>query len=166
MFMDRAVLAGLSLLVFTACSTSPSTPVEPEFNSPLLNVSLEESSNYWTLDRRSQVDARRAIGEPATSLACRRAVLAYTVDSTGRVFDVEIIDAWPNEAAVRYFASMQRQFRYDPAANNPDRIPIRTIGTQTAFVRGANCKFPPMKVLPWTDDQDRRSGSGTAGTLQ
>ncbi|MBL37331.1 MAG: hypothetical protein CMP07_02865 [Xanthomonadales bacterium] len=152
MFMDRAVLAGLSLLLFTACSTSPSTSVEPEFNAPLVNVSLDESSNYWTLDRRSQVDARRAIGAPATSYECRRAVLAYTVDSNGSVFDVEIVDAWPNEAAARYFAAMQGQFRYDPTATNPDRIPIRTIGTQTAFVRGADCEFPPMKGLSWPDE--------------
>ena len=151
MFMNRAVLAGLALLLFTACSTSPSTPVEPEFNGSILNVSLDESSNYWTLDRRSQVDARRAIGEPATSLACRRAVLAYTVDSNGRVFDVEVIDAWPNEAAARYFVAMQQLLRYEAAPANPGRIPIRTVGTNTAFRLGADCEFPPMNGLSWPE---------------
>lgn len=151
MFMDRAVSAGLSFLLFGGCSTSPSTPVEPEFNAPLLNVSLEESSNYWTLDRRSQGDARRAIGEPATSSACRRAVLAYTVDSNGRVFDVEVIDAWPNEAAARYFVAMRQHFRYEATPANTDRTPIRTVGTNTAMRLGANCEFPPMKGLSWPE---------------
>jgi len=151
MLMDKAVLAGLFLLMATACSTSPSIPVEPEFNASVLNVSLEESSNYWTLDRRSQVDARRAIGEPATSLACVRAVLAYTVDSNGRVFDVEIIDAWPDEAAARNFVTMRQHFRYEATPANTDRTPIRTVGTNTAMRRGADCEFPPMKGLSWPE---------------
>lgn len=148
--MNRLMPATLTAVLLAACSAAPPrSPDEPEFNAPVLEVSREESSNYWTINRQSQADARRAIGEPATSYECRRALPAYTVDSNGRVFDVEIVDAWPNEAAARYFAAMQRQFRYDPTAGNPDRIPIRTIGTQTAFVLGADCEFPPMKGLSW-----------------
>lgn len=151
--MNRLILATLTSVLLAACSATPTRdPGEPEFNAPVVEVSREESSNYWTLKRPSRADARRAIGEPGTSYECRRAVLAYTVDSKGRVFDVEIVDAWPNEAAAGYFAAMQRQFRYDPTATNLDRIPIRTIGTQTAFVRGADCEFPPMKGLSWPDE--------------
>ena len=150
--MSRLMLITLAGILLAACSATPTrTPDEPEYNVQVLEVSREESTNYWTIDRRSQVDARRAIGEPATSLACRRAVLAYTVDSNGRVFDVEIIDAWPDKAAARYFVAMRQHFRYETAPANSDRIPIRTIGTHTAFRRGADCEFPPMKGLSWPE---------------
>jgi len=151
--MNRLMFTTLAAMLLAACSTTPEVPVEPEFNAPVLNVSLEESSNYWTLDRRSQVDARRLIGEPATALACRRAVLAYTVDSNGRVFDVEVLDAWPNEAAARYFVAMRQHFRYEATPANTDRTPIRTVGTNTAMRRGADCEFPSMKGLSWPDDE-------------
>lgn len=150
--MSRFILTSLTGFLIAACSaTPPRTLVEPEFNAQVLDVSREDSTNYWTIDRRSQVDARRAIGEPATSLACRRAVLAYTVDSNGRVFDVEIIDAWPDEAAARYFVAMRQHFRYETTPANSDRTPIRTVATHTAFKRGADCEFPPMKGLSWPE---------------
>jgi len=85
---------------------------------------------------------------------CRKALLAFTVDSTGRVFDVEIVDAWPNEAAVTDFVQMQRRFRYEATPANADRTPVRSVTTHSGFIRGTECKFPEMNEQSWRDGAD------------
>lgn len=123
-------------LVLVAACAAPEPPTQPTFRSPVIEVPPKKLDEYWVVDKStvSRPPSRFRPGGP-----CQLVKLEYTIDSQGRVFDIEVLDSFPNESFVPTAKRILRARQFEPGKDNPERVPVRTVITEMLQLSSAGC---------------------------
>ncbi|MDT8449687.1 MAG: energy transducer TonB [Wenzhouxiangellaceae bacterium] len=123
-------------LVLVAACAAPEPQTQPTYRSPVIEISPNNLGQYWVVDKStvSRPPSRFRPGGP-----CQMVKLAYTIDSQGQVFDIEVIDSFPNESFVPTAKRILRARQFKPGEDNPERIPVRTVSTELLQLSSAGC---------------------------
>ena len=107
----RRASSGLALLTLAACAATS-----------VKEVSLHDQAQYWLVDRAS------LRGDVPAEDGCFRAKV--TIGADGKVTDPKVL-AVVGQQLSAWLPAFLAQLRFQPAPENPGRIPIRTILTWT-----------------------------------
>lgn len=120
-FARRGFSIGLVLGLLSACATAPSG-APPAARA----IDVRELPRYWQPER---LESSRIVLQPLASRAQRRwAAVVWVetvIDAEGRVIAARARDWRPEDAQPRWAEAAVRGFRFAPAADNPERIPVR-----------------------------------------
>jgi len=120
----KAIAVAFVVLALVGCST------QPRFASEPVDVREGQLHFFWIPDRSD-----RNLEVPAKAARDKvpgRVLVAYLIDSDGKVVDPQVMSARPpglyNEAAL----NLIRTQRFRPAPSNTNRIPVR-VRTEITF---------------------------------
>lgn len=120
-FAMRGVLIGLALGLLPACAAAPSA-----VPAAIRAIDAQELPRYWQPER---LESSRIVLQPLGSRAQRRwAAVVWVeavIDADGHVVAARARDWRPEDAKSRWAEAAVRGFRFVPAAENPERVPVR-----------------------------------------
>ncbi|SEM09817.1 TonB family C-terminal domain-containing protein [Pseudoxanthomonas sp. GM95] len=121
-------------LLFLLHTISPSAAAAPSETEPLV-VESSKVSSYWTADPRpfSPAGVTQLRGVKSTEVE-----VAYTINKNGKVTDVEVLSAKPENTNATWAVRAIKASRFIASASNADHTPIRSTATVTLNAESAN----------------------------
>lgn len=122
--MYKRTIAALFLLHHLSLASAAEQP---------LVVESTELRNYWTPDPRPFSAAAIPRGVMSTEVE-----VAYTINKKGKVGDVEVLSAKPDNTSATWAVRAIKASRYVATAANADHTPVRTTATITLSAKPGN----------------------------
>lgn len=109
----------IAALFLTGCAATP----KPVLNAEPIEVTYDEVAEYW-IAQQGGVTVSSSEG----GTGCFAVEIRYLIDSNGRVHEVEVLDAKPNNRLNRTAVEVQESFSYRPSVSNSERTPVSVRG--------------------------------------
>ncbi|MDX1625498.1 MAG: TonB family protein, partial [Wenzhouxiangellaceae bacterium] len=120
--MKRLFAFFASAILCAACAAPPQP--DPELATSIRNVHATDLDEFWELKRKS-FDISGVQPGVFDDIDCGHVVLQFVVDSNGEIWDVEVVEAVPDDRFVRPALRALAKREFVPAESNPGRVPVR-----------------------------------------
>lgn len=120
----RNIQMTLVVVVVVLAASGCAATSEPVLNTEPINVTRDELDRFWQPDTPGGGVYVRVPPMPP-GVPCGVVDYRMLIDSTGKVHDVEVIDAYPRRSFEEAAREQAEARRYRPADTNAARTPVR-----------------------------------------
>ena len=139
--MLRLVVVFCALPFLAACAAGPRelplADVEP------IDLHSADLAHYWVAR-----NASIRVPPPLIRVECGHTIQQVVIGSDGRIRDLQVLGAVPDERLSGYMVRVFAGQEYRPARTNPQRTPVRVrLLTTISTEDGAECSAPEFEEL-------------------